>query len=92
MSGNSLSFARREDLEIKGSHVALSVDSPSVEINLSPVTSIGADPVDSLSSESVTRPLAARQGKVLDAKIDAVRTDYGSHETDFAAHFNTILT
>lgn len=48
--------------------------------------------IDALESTSTTAALAANQGRVLDGKITQVRTDYGSHETDFAAQFNNMIS
>lgn len=48
--------------------------------------------IDGLESTSTTAALAANQGRALDGKITQVRTDYGSHETDFAAQFNSMIS
>lgn len=48
--------------------------------------------IDGLESTSITAALAANQGRVLDGKITQVRTDYGSHETDFAAQFSSMIS
>jgi hypothetical protein len=55
---------------------------------------IGPPPsvINSLESSSTAAALAANQGRVIDGKITQVRTDYGSHETDFAAQFSSMIS
>lgn len=48
--------------------------------------------INVLDSSSTVAALAANQGRVLDGKITQVRTDYGSHETDFASQFSSMIS